>query len=93
MNGTENMTVSRKAVALKYEPERDRAPRVVARGERKLADKILELSQKSGVPIFEDEVLAELLYPLAPGEAIPKELYEPVAKILAYVIRFYRREG
>ena len=84
---------AKQAVALKYQPETDTAPKVVAKGERKLAEQIVALGREHGVPVVEDELLARLLFPLVPGQAIPEELYEPVAKILAYVAKFYYREG
>ncbi len=81
------------AVALRYQMDRDPAPALVAKGERKMAEKILELGKDAGVPVVSDSALAQLLFPLQPGEYIPQELYEPVAKIFAYVVQFYHEEG
>ena len=51
----------KKAVALRYVPERDRAPKVTAKGSGLLAQKIIELAQKQGIPIKEDTALVQIL--------------------------------
>ncbi len=75
----------KKAVALKYEPERDNAPRVVAKGQGLLAEKILALARENGVPIKEDASLVEALSRLEVEAEVPQELYEAVATVLAWV--------
>ncbi len=72
------------AVALEYDPSDD-APRVIASGTGKLAEKIIEKAQESKVPIHEDDKLAQTLSKLEIGEMIPPELYEVVAEILIFV--------
>ncbi len=74
-----------KAIALKYEEKTDKAPVLVAKGAGKFAEKIVAVGKQHNVPVVEDRILMELLFPLNPGETIPKELYMPVAKILAFV--------
>ncbi len=74
-----------KAVALKYERYKDKAPKVVAKGKGKIAEKILEIAKKENIPIQKDEELVELLAKLDINEEIPPELYEAVAKILVYI--------
>ncbi|WP_353683819.1 EscU/YscU/HrcU family type III secretion system export apparatus switch protein [Thermodesulfovibrio sp. 3907-1M] len=76
---------NRKAVALKYEKERDSAPRVVAKGRGWIAEKIIELARYHGVPLKEDETLVEVLSKLDLYEEIPVELYKAVAEILVFV--------
>ena len=79
------------AIALKYDRGKMNAPVVVARGLRKLAEKIKEEARKHNVPIVEDPPLARLLYKTAPlGKAIPSDLYRAVAQVLAYVWRLKR---
>ena len=76
------------AVALKYDPEKMAAPTVVAKGARKLAQRIKEIAQAHGVPIVENKPLARLLYQsVEVGMEIPVEAYQAVAEILAYVYR------
>jgi len=78
----------RKAVALGYDEEKDdEAPRVKAKGEGKVAEKIIELAEREDVPLYEDEDLVELLYGLDLDEQIPPSLYEVVAEVFAFLYR------
>ncbi|MCR5487582.1 MAG: EscU/YscU/HrcU family type III secretion system export apparatus switch protein [Lachnospiraceae bacterium] len=72
------------AVALSYELG-DQAPKVVASGRGKIAEKIIEKAKESNVAVHEDSKLAETLSGLEIGEMIPPELYEVVAEILVFV--------
>lgn len=79
------------AVALKYDRGRMDAPVVVARGLRKMAERIKAEAKKHNVPILEDPPLARLLYKETEvGQAIPVSLYKAVAQILAHVWRLKR---
>ncbi len=74
------------AIALKYEPMKG-APRVVAMGSGNLAQKIRERAREHRVPVVEDKPLARLVYRVCDlGDEIPAELYEAVARILAFVM-------
>lgn len=74
------------AVAIKYEPEVNRAPIVLAKGEDYLAQKIRELAKENHVEIVENKPLARMLYAnVEVGGEIPPELYQAVAEILAMV--------
>jgi len=76
------------AVALKYDTETMSAPKVVAKGERLLAEKIKEIAEKAGVPIVENKPLARALFEAVDiGMSVPAKLYKAVAEILAYVYR------
>ena len=76
------------AVALAYKPERDNAPRVVAKGEGLLAARIREVAVEAGVPVVQRPPLARALYrQVEVGQEIPRDLYEAVAEVLAYVWR------
>jgi flagellar biosynthetic protein FlhB len=73
------------AVALLY-TKAYRAPRVVAKGKRLMAERILAAARQAGVPVVQDIPLARSLYKLVEvGQEIPVALYKAVAKILAYV--------
>jgi flagellar biosynthesis protein len=78
---------TKKAVALKYEKNRDFAPRLVAAGKDKVAQRIIEKADKSGVPVYKDPQLAESLMALPLGIEIPPELYYAVAEVLSFVYR------
>jgi flagellar biosynthesis protein FlhB len=73
------------AVALRYDPEGDAAPVVVAKGERLVAERIKQIAREAGVPIFRDVGLARSLAELAEGGEIPAALYEAIAEILRVV--------
>ena len=74
------------AVAIKYEPEVNRAPVVLAKGEDYLAQKIKEAAREHNIEIVENKPLARMLYAnVEVGNEIPPELYQAVAEILAMV--------
>ncbi len=76
------------AVALRYDPERNDAPVVIAMGQRKIAERIKAIARDSGVPTVENKPLARALLANARvGEAIPSALFLAVAEVLAFVIR------
>ncbi len=79
------------AVALRYERGKDQAPVVLAKGENRFAQRIKALAAEHGVPTVENKPVARLLFSLGQvGEAIPAELYQAVASILAVVYRTHR---
>jgi len=79
------------AVALKYERGTDQAPVVLAKGENRFAQRIKALAAEHGVPVVENKPVARLLFAMGKvGEAIPSELYQAVAEILAVVYRTHR---
>lgn len=80
------------AVALTYNPD-EPAPKVIASGRGFLADKILNLAKEEQIPIHKDEKLAGSLSMLDIGEYIPRELYEVVAEVLAFVDNMDRIKG
>jgi len=81
----------KKAVALKYEPGKDGAPRVTAKGRGRVADRIIELAREGGVPLSEDPDLVGALIQLDFDEEIPPDLYRVVAEVLAFAYRLNRR--
>lgn len=76
------------AVAIKYETSGESAPKVVAKGERLIAERIKEIALRFDIPIVENRPLARALFSMCDiGQIIPSELYRAVAEILAYVYR------
>ncbi len=74
------------AVALKYDTEISDAPIVTAKGQDFLAQKIKDLAAEGGVEIVENKPLARMLFHnVELGAAIPPELYQAVAEVLAFV--------
>jgi type III secretion system FlhB-like substrate exporter len=72
-------------VALKFLPENDSAPVVVAGGEGLLGDLILRIAQKAYVPVVKDPKLANALLKVPVGQEIPENLYKAVAKIYHFI--------
>ncbi len=81
------------AVALRYNEDKEAAPRILARGQGNVADKILDIARQKGIPIKEDPDLVEALAKLDVGSLIPTELYPAVAEVLAFVYRQNQRLG
>ena len=77
----------KKAIALKYEKEKDNAPKVVAKGKGVVAQKIIEIAEENGIYIKEDPELVEILSTLDIYEEIPEELYRAVAEILVFIYK------
>jgi flagellar biosynthesis protein len=86
-----SMNHSKQAVALRYEPKKDRAPKIVSKGRGSLADKILELAREHKIPIREDKNLIQILSRLDLNQEIPPEVYKAVAEILAFIYRLSNR--
>ena len=75
------------AVALKYVQGEDAAPVCVAKGVDALALRIRAIAEEAGVPVVEDAPLARTLHAaLDVDEAIPREHYEAVAKVIGFVM-------
>ena len=77
----------KKAVALRYRPQQEDAPKVTAKGMGRAADKILELAEEYGVPIEQDPDLVEVLAQVELDEEIPQQVYLAVAEILSFIYR------
>ncbi|MBN3033181.1 MAG: flagellar biosynthesis protein FlhB [Candidatus Saganbacteria bacterium] len=76
------------AVALKYEPARMKAPVVLAKGERKVAEEIRRLAEEHEISIVQNETLARSIYRGARvNQEVPADLYQAVAEVLAYVYK------
>jgi flagellar biosynthesis protein len=78
-----------KAAALKYnESDPEAAPVVVASGSGCIAQKIINIAEQSGVPVFRDNSLATLLSQLQAGTEIPPEFYRAVVDIYVFFLGF-----
>jgi len=75
------------AVALKHELGKPEAPRVVASGRGSFAERIIEKAEENEIPIHKDDNLAGLLSKVSVPSFIPEELFEAVARVLAFVYR------
>lgn len=80
------------AVALRYDKDREGAPRVIAKGADNIALKIKEIGREHLIQIIENPPLARQLYSSAQlDEVIPENLYKAVAEVLAFVFKAENR--
>ena len=76
------------AIAIKYELNKDNAPKVVAKGMDELAQRIKKIAVENNVSLYEDKELARALFKsVEVGEEIPTKLFKAVAQILAYIFQ------
>lgn len=80
-----------RAVALAYR-QGDAAPRVVAKGNGLLAERIVQRAREAGVYVHESAELVALLMQLDLDSRIPPQLYVAIAEVLAWVWRVERGE-
>ncbi len=80
------------AVALEYKPEWMAAPRVVAKGQDWLAERIKEAGREYDIPRVENVSLARALYrSVEVDQEIPMHLFKAVAEVLAFVFKTRKR--
>jgi flagellar biosynthesis protein len=84
-------TPRKTAAALHYPGEG--APRVVASGRGHLAERIEAAAREAGVPVREDQALADALAGLELGAEVPVELYEAVARSLVWAYRLQSKSA
>ena len=81
------------ACAIRFDPEKEDAPRLVAKGAEFLAEEIKRLAREHEVPVQENRQLARALYALETDSIIPPELYEAVAAVLRVLGEEQRERG
>lgn len=82
----------KKAVALKYEPESDGAPRVVAKGKGASAENIIKVAQLHDLPIKEDADLVEMLSKVELDREVPENLYVAVAEVFSFIYKITNKQ-
>jgi flagellar biosynthesis protein len=82
-----------RAAALRYDRAKDHAPRLVAKGQGQVAQKIIAIARDYGVPLHEDPNLVATLSALELETEIPPELYRAVAEVLIFIYRLNARLG
>lgn len=81
---------NKKANALKYNRDLDNAPKVVAQGERYMAEEIIRIAKKNNIPIKKDEDMVELLSQIEVNQEIPPNMYKAVAEIFSFIYKISR---
>ncbi len=83
----------KRAVALAYQPEKQNAPILIAKGEGLLAQKIVERAREAGVQIWEDPGLTEFLSRMPLDQEIPREIYTTVAVVFKALARIKKEKN
>jgi flagellar biosynthetic protein FlhB len=80
------------AVALKYDPDNMAAPKMMAKGVDKVAQKIREIAKEHGIPVIENPPLARGLYAAVEvDQEVTPEFYKAVAEVISYIFKLKRR--
>lgn len=72
-----------RVVGLTYDEANGDAPEISLKAEGELSARVLRWARRCGVPIVEEPGLAADLSRLEMDEAVPRELFRPVALLLA----------
>jgi flagellar biosynthetic protein FlhB len=80
------------AVALRYRGDEMAAPKVIAKGQDLIAQRIKQIAREHNVPVVENKPLARALYSTVEvDQEVPYELFQGVAQVLAYIYSLKRR--
>lgn len=77
----------KKAVALRYDREKEDAPRVIAKGKGESAENIIKIAELHNLPIQKDEDLVELLSKVELDKEIPEKLYVAVVEVFSFIYK------
>lgn len=83
---------SKRAVALKYDRDKNNAPVIIASGSGFVADKLVDIAENNGVPVYKDDSLSIMLSQLDVGSEIPESLFKSVVDIYAYFLNYGKDE-
>jgi flagellar biosynthetic protein FlhB/flagellar biosynthesis protein len=81
-----NRQINPAAVALRYKKNQTSAPQVIAKGSHGIAEKILNIANQYNIPIIKNSDLLNLLMAVEIDQPIPKETFEAVAAIYAFLL-------
>lgn len=81
------MKPTQKAVALAYKQNKQRAPKVLAKGEGLIAQKIIEKAKEYDIPLFQSQALVDSLINLEIDEEIPPKLYQAVVEVFIWLYK------
>ena len=81
------------ACALRYDPNEEGAPRLLAKGRSFMADRLREIAKEEDIPIVRDISLAHALFALQLDTEIPEELFDAAAEVLKWVEAVLKAQG
>lgn len=79
--------MKKKAAALRYNKEKESAPRLLAKGQGKSAENIIKIAELHNLPIKKDEDLIELLSKVELDKEVPAALYKAVAEVFSFIYK------
>jgi len=79
--------MKQKAAALRYDKDKESAPRVIAKGEGSVAENIIKIAELHNLPIRKDEDLIELLSKVEIDKEVPEALYKAVAEVFSFIYK------
>ena len=79
--------MKQKAAALRYDKDKENAPRVIAKGEGASAANIIKIAELHNLPIKKDEDLMELLSKVELDKEVPEALYRAVAEVFSFIYK------
>lgn len=82
----------KKAAALRYDKDKESAPRVVAKGQGNTAENIIKIAELHNLPIRKDEDLVELLSKVELDKEVPEALYKAVAEIFSFIYKVTKKK-
>ena len=81
------------AIALQYDKDKMVAPRVIAKGADFIAEKIKAIAKEADIPMVENVPLARAIFKSVKiGQVIPRNLFQAVAEVLAYVYKLKNKK-
>ena len=83
--------MKQKAAALRYDKDKENAPRLVAKGDGKTAENIIKIAELHNLPIKKDEDLIELLSKVELDKEVPEALYKAVAEVFSFVYKITKK--
>ncbi len=81
----------KQAAALRYDKEKENAPRVIAKGQGNTAENIIKIAELHNLPIRKDEDLIELLSKVELNKEVPEALYKAVAEIFSFIYKMTKK--
>jgi flagellar biosynthesis protein len=82
----------KKAAALRYDTEKENAPRVLAKGEGEVAKNIIKIAELNNLPIKKDADLIELLSKVEIDKEVPEALYKAMAEVFSFVYKTTKKD-
>lgn len=84
--------MNKKAIALHYNNDKDSAPKLLTKGRGEIAEKIIEIAESNGIPLYKDMILSEVLDKIDIGNVIPESLFEIIAEVYAFTYQIMRKD-